>query len=390
MCENDSLIAYYCDSLYRNESSELMENCYLEQCFIPKRVPYALSVPLTTVYTFIFGFGLAGNFLTSIAILFSKDLLATTTAKYLLNLAIADMITLISGIPFESGKRDDRGNGMVGETGWSGKRDGRGKGTQSKEGAAACALETTYYVSALTILAFAFERYLAICHVLFIRKIVFYQQHLDKLLISCWILAILSSIPYAINHKTDYLVDKWLPYPDYGPLKSTKVCMLPLMNNDMETYQKLKLLFHGSAFVYFLLPFFVISVLYWRIQKNSRSRMMDGHSRRWVQRLNSNKDAKPHKKGIQILNFLVSVVAVFFTCYAPFQAQRLIFFYIDDPQLLPKINEYLYIISGILFYLSGVLNPFLYNLISPKYRHALQDIFRSKSSSIKLNYETAL
>lgn len=43
----------------------------------------------------------------------------------------------------------------------------------------------------------------------------------------------------------------------------------------------------------------------------------------------------------------VSVVAVFFSCYAPYQIQRLIFFYINnDSGLHAEINEYLYIISG--------------------------------------------
>jgi len=42
----------------------------------------------------------------------------------------------------------------------------------------------------------------------------------------------------------------------------------------------------------------------------------------------------------------VAVVVVFFSCYAPYQVQRLVFFYVEDVGLLEVINEYLYVISG--------------------------------------------
>ncbi len=62
----------------------------------------------------------------------------------------------------------------------------------------------------------------------------------------------------------------------------------------------------------------------------------------------------------------------FFLCWAPFHAQRLSYVYFKDTHLFRTINEYLYYVSGFLYYLSATVNPILYNLMSLKYRHAFR------------------
>ncbi len=74
-------------------------------------------------------------------------------------------------------------------------------------------------------------------------------------------IALLSAAPYGINHRADYLIKNW-PQTDNGvPIVSSKMCMMavyfdPGLNNTFD------ILFHVSAFVFFLIPLSIIIVLY--------------------------------------------------------------------------------------------------------------------------------
>ena len=73
-----------------------------------------------------------------------------------------------------------------------------------------------------------------------------------------------------------------------------------------------------------------------------------------------------------VIRMLTAVVVSFFLCWAPFHAQRLCYVYFNESPVFRTINEYLYYISGFLYYLSATLNPILYNLMSLKYREAFK------------------
>lgn len=80
-----------------------------------------------------------------------------------------------------------------------------------------------------------------------------------------------------------------------------------------------------------------------------------------------------------IVSFLAAVVLAFFLCWLPFHAQRLAYIYFSDSRVYRMINEYLFYISGVLYYFSATVNPILYNLMSLKYRHAFhQTLFGRK------------
>jgi hypothetical protein len=61
--------------------------------------------------------------------------------------------------------------------------------------------------------------------------------------------------------------------------------------------------------------------------------------------------------------FSAAVVLAFFLCWAPFHAQRLCYVYFKETKVFRTLNEYLYYISGFLYYLSATVNPVLYNLV---------------------------
>jgi len=70
---------------------------------------------------------------------------------------------------------------------------------------------------------------------------------------------------------------------------------------------------------------------------------------------------------------------MFFVCWAPFHAQRLLYIYAQESDYYPDLNEWLYILSGCLYYFSTTVNPILYNLMSIKYRQAFKQTICRKA-----------
>lgn len=74
----------------------------------------------------------------------------------------------------------------------------------------------------------------------------------------------------------------------------------------------------------------------------------------------------------------MAVVVAFFICWAPFHTQRLISIYSspDDIQqsagASKALQAVLFYSSGILYYVSSVINPILYNIMSLKFRRAFR------------------
>ena len=76
-------------------------------------------------------------------------------------------------------------------------------------------------------------------------------------------------------------------------------------------------------------------------------------------------------------SLIVAVVVSFFLCFAPFHSQRIMAIYgkimkksssLDDTFM--KVYVALTYMSGITYFLSTCINPFLYNLMSHKFRNA--------------------
>lgn len=76
----------------------------------------------------------------------------------------------------------------------------------------------------------------------------------------------------------------------------------------------------------------------------------------------------------------VAVVIMFFVCWAPFHAQRLLYVY--RTSYFDDINEWLHPLSGCLYYFSTTVNPILYNVMSAKYRTAFKETLRCSSVNL--------
>lgn len=118
--------------------------------------------------------------------------------------------------------------------------------------------EMTSYASVLTITAFTIERYVAICHPIKAQTLSSLSRAV-KIIISIWILACLSALPYPAYTRLDY----FLHDPNTGQVfPESLICNVPKQwRGDM------KVIFQISFFVFFVTPMTIITVMYILIGK---------------------------------------------------------------------------------------------------------------------------
>ncbi|XP_017766346.1 PREDICTED: neuropeptides capa receptor-like [Eufriesea mexicana] len=127
-------------------------------------------------------------------------------------------------------------------------------------------------------------------------------------------------------------------------------------------------LYELSSIVFFLIPMLVILVVY--IRMGLRIRNSVKATLETVGQGSIHGDSKQIQSRRSVIRMLSAVVILFFICWAPFHAQRLLYVHAQESDYYPDLNEWLYILSGCLYYFSTTVNPILYTLMSMKYRQA--------------------
>ncbi|KAH8383310.1 hypothetical protein KR009_007976 [Drosophila setifemur] len=295
-----------------------------------------LRTAFTVCYALIFVAGVLGNLITCIVIS-RNNFMHTATNFYLFNLAVSDLILLLSGIPQELYNL------------WY---PDMYPFTDAMCIMGSVLSEMAANATVLTITAFTVERYIAICHP-------FRQHTMSKLsraikfIFAIWLAAFLLALPQAMQFSVVYQNDGYS-------------CT---MENDFYAH-----VFAVSGFIFFGGPMTAICVLYVLIGvKLKRSRLLQSLPRR----------AYDANRGLnaqgRVIRMLVAVAVAFFLCWAPFHAQRLMAVYglslINIGISRDAFNDYFRILdytSGVLYFLSTCINPLLYNIMSHKFREAFK------------------
>ncbi|KAK0097389.1 hypothetical protein PV326_002137 [Microctonus aethiopoides] len=336
----------------------LTEAEYLSRILGPKHLPSKLVIPLTLAYVTIFISGVVGNIATCIVII--KNLtMHTSTNYYLFSLAISDLILLTLGLPNELYSIWQQYPWVL--------------------GVALCKIrayvsEMSSYVSVLTIVAFSMERYLAICHPLRTHTMGGAKRPII-IILSAWSIAIISALPFAFYTKVNYV-----EYPPDSKNDSIESAICAMLSPDMPNFP----LYETSSVVFFLIPMIIILAVYTRMGLEIRDSARES--------LNSMNQSSAHWKSRRIqtrksiIRMLSAVVVMFFFCWAPFHAQRLLYVYGQEADYYPDLNEWLYILSGVLYYFSTSVNPILYNLMSLRYREAFKETMCCKKTQINQRF----
>ncbi|XP_020715907.1 tachykinin-like peptides receptor 99D isoform X2 [Ceratitis capitata] len=315
--------------------TDLLNTAQLNQTRDVAQQQLAMSVliTLTVFYAIIFVAGVLGNLITCIVIWRNK-FMHTATNYYLFNLAVSDLMLLLSGAPQDVYSY------------WY--------PNAFPFGDAICILgsvlaETATNATVLTITAFTVERYIAICHP-------FRQHTMSKLsraikfILAIWVTALLLALPQAMQFSV---------VSEQGGTSCT------IGNHFVEH------VFAVSGFIFFGGPMTAICVLYVLIGiKLKRSRLLQAVPRR---SLDVHRGISAQSR---VIRMLVAVAVAFFLCWAPFHAQRLMAVYGSsaniESQLFKDVFEAVDLTSGVLYYLSTCINPLLYNIMSHKFRDAFK------------------
>ncbi|XP_073949411.1 pyrokinin-1 receptor-like isoform X2 [Choristoneura fumiferana] len=305
-----------------------------------------LLVPLSITYAIIFVAGILGNISTCVVIARNRSM-HTATNFYLFSLAISDLMLLVCGLPFEFHRLWNPNMYPLGE--------------------APCiilglASETAANATVLTITAFTVERYIAICRP-FMSHTMSKLSRAVRFIIAIWFLALCTAVPQAMQFGI-------VSYVDNG--QNVSVCTV----KGHGVHQ----VFVISSFVFFVVPMSVITVLYALISVKLRtSRIL--HPAKKLSVESNGRPAGPVRyrnsaSQRRVIRMLVAVALSFFVCWAPFHVQRLLAIYGKSLEHPTDTFYLVYIVltflSGVLYFLSTAINPFLYNIMSNKFRNAFK------------------
>uniref|UniRef100_A0A8D0GRF7 Growth hormone secretagogue receptor type 1 n=1 Tax=Sphenodon punctatus TaxID=8508 RepID=A0A8D0GRF7_SPHPU len=305
--------------------------------------PLQALVPVTAVCLALLVAGVAGNALTVLLVCRCREL-RSTTGLYLGSMAVADLLLLLLGLPFDL-YRLWRWRPWV-------------------FGPALCRLllyvaEACPYCTILHLTALAAERYLAICFPLRARRLVT-RPRVKALIAALWAFALLSAAPFF------FLVG--LEQPDN---RTSLGFECKATRHAVESGLLSTMLWVTTS--YFLLPAACLSLLYGLVGRQLlRTKLR-------TRGPNASAREREHRQTIRIL---VVVVVAFVICWLPFHVGRII--YINSwSSWMMHFSQYFNIFALHLFYLSASINPILYNFISKKYRAAAYKLLLTHQSGQK-------
>lgn len=234
----DSSMEYEATTLlFESTDSNLSANSSvfnLQELLGPKRPEYYKLIPVTVIYCAIFFTGIIGNICTCIVIARNRYM-QTATNYYLFNLAVADLLVLLLGLPQETYTLWSAYPWIFGETFCI---------------VRSMAAETSTYASILTITAFTMERYVAICHPMRSQTLSSLKRAI-KVVVLLWFVSAICAIPIVVQYGVVYI-----PNPANGkPIPESAICSI-------RPDRYLRHTFEVATFLFFLTPMTVISALY--------------------------------------------------------------------------------------------------------------------------------
>ncbi|KAL4608180.1 neuromedin-U receptor 1-like [Arapaima gigas] len=334
--------------LAENISIMLEDLCLSQEEFLrrllgPRRSPVFLPVCIT--FLLIFLVGAVGNTLTCVVIA-SNKVMHTPTNYYLFSLAVSDLLVLLLGMPLELYEMYSNYPFLFGRWGCHFKT---------------FLFETVCFASILNVTALSMERYVAVVHPLRAKYVVT-RSHAKKVILALWGASMLCAVPNTSLHgiRIESRFGRWLP--------ESATCTL------VKPTWIYNLVIQVTTGVFFLLPMLTISVLYLLIGLRLRHEKM-------LQVLEAK--SGPNRNGYgsaqkvrhrQVTKMLCVLVVVFGICWAPFHTDRLMWSFIEEwTESQKQMFECVHIVSGVFFYLSSVVNPILYNLMSTRFREMFRE-----------------
>ncbi|XP_055336677.1 pyrokinin-1 receptor-like [Paramacrobiotus metropolitanus] len=355
---------------------------YLEDELLgPQRSATPVLIPMCFFYVLIFITGIVGNSVTIWVISRNPRMHTGGTNYYLINLAISDLISLILGLPFEVYQLFEEYPYPFAE-----------QFCQAR----AWVSEASTLSSVFTILAFTVERYIAICHPF---KNIHFRTKSSRVILTIivsWILAFTAAGPMGLEFGIMLfpypLSADWASHLDPTGVPGGQLLIPESAVCTARAEGPMAILIQFSTFAFFFLPMFVIIALHVIIAVHLRrsayltaresagpevySQYTAGNG---MAHVNSGgggggglQPSSQMSQGRQsVLRMLVAVALAFFVCYAPHHAQRMHAVYEKNWNSdNMHVHRALTYISGVFYYGASTVNPFLYSILSARFRKA--------------------
>ncbi|XP_062312374.1 G-protein coupled receptor 39 [Osmerus eperlanus] len=327
---------------------------------------YPVKVFLTFLYSFILVTGIVGNGVTIwvTQVLQRNGYLQKNVTDHMVSLACSDLLVLIIGMPVE-----------LYSAIWF--------PFSSASGDASCKIynflfEACSYATILNVATLSFERYVAVCHPFRFKALT--GRRTQYLIAFAWVTSVLVALPLLIATGTE----GHIPSQARMPVQNLTFC-----TNLREQW----VMYRGSIFAAFLVYVVVLvgvgvmcraMILVLRRPLNTSGASGEESSSK-----QESTRVKTARK--QTILFLGLIVAALTVSWLPNQVRRLMAAaYPKSQWTLAYFRSYvtLHPVADTFFYLSSVLNPFLYNLSSRQFRDVFLQVLRCRVTIEHVNKRT--
>ncbi|XP_029109105.1 LOW QUALITY PROTEIN: G-protein coupled receptor 39-like [Scleropages formosus] len=333
-----------------------------------------VKIFLTILYICILLTGIVGNSVTIkvTQVLMKNGYLQKNVTDHMVSLACSDLLVLLIGLPVE-----------LYSAIWF--------PFSSASGNISCKVynflfEACSYATILNVATLSFERYVAICHPLKYKS--FIGSWTVKLIVFAWVTSVLVAVPLLFATGTQSPRDVPLELnQSSSTLVPNQVGNIDIQNLTFCTnLTSMWVMYRFSIFAAFIVYIIVLvsvaimckRMIYVLSSINRKSTKQDANSMKILPKHESSKMKESRK---QTIIFLVLIVCCLAACWMPNQIRRIMTAAKtkrDWDMSYLKSYVILHPIADTFFYLSSVLNPFLYNLSSQQFRQVFVQVLRCR------------
>lgn len=318
---------------------------------------YPLKVFLTILYSLILVTGIVGNSVTIrvTQILKRNGYLQKNVTDHMVSLACSDLLVLLIGMPVE-----------LYSAIWF--------PFSSASGNAPCKIynflfEACSYATILNVATLSFERYVAICHPFKFKSLG--GKRTSGLITFAWLVSVLVALPLLVATGTQ----GHIPVRQDTPAQNLTFC-----TNLREKW----MMYRVSIFVAFLVYMIVlvcVAVMCRAMILVLRGPLKSADAREANGSYVASKHESPKVKMArkQTIIFLGLIVGSLMVCWLPNQIRRLMMAAVPKSRwTVSYFHSYitLHPIADTFFYLSSVINPFLYNVSSRQFREVFLQVLK--------------
>ncbi|XP_016089596.1 neurotensin receptor type 1-like [Sinocyclocheilus grahami] len=295
------------------------------------------KVLVTLIYAVLFAVGLIGNSMTLYISLHWRSIrhLQSTVHYHLASLAVSDLLILLLCMPVELYNfiwiHHPWAFGEVVCRSYYFLRDG-------------CS-----YATAFNIVSLSVERYVALCHP-FKAKSRMSRGRTRRLICALWCASLILASPMLLTMGQLYVGEE-------------SICTIVASSNTARTVLQV------NALLSFVVPMLVITVMNGlighQLQRMTHHDLYCSVASDHSVTTEKNRE-RSLRHGVKVLR---GVVFAFVLCWFPYHCRRLMYCYVTGwTNALYDFYHYFYMVTNVLFYVSSVINPILYNLVSSNYR----------------------